>query len=201
MINKKSQRLEGINTYSVYTGQRPLFTSEDDAMIIYDRALKCFEKQVGIKSTFSDQLDELGKEYIGDDFSGVFAADKIEMGNGHYCIFNLDESDMPGSHWVGLYKNNGKTYIYDSFGRKTKEIIKLRHIEKTITEKIIDDKLLQSYVEIKKPNLNKYKSKYKNVFHSDLDQDQGIYEENCGQRSLSWLYVIKYFGLPLALKI
>ena len=168
-----------------------LFRTEKDALIIYNRALENFESMLGKNSTFSHQLERLGKVFIGKEFSGVFPVDDIYFGNDqNYCIFNLDTSDMAGSHWVALYKHNGKKYLYDSFGRKTKEIIKLKHLQLD-ENKQMDDELLKSFVEIEGNG----------IIDADNDAEQGILEENCGQRCLSWLYVVKYFGLKLALLI
>lgn len=68
-------------------------------------------------TTSNTELHKLGKNFLGEDFRGVFASDKIPRNNGYYII-NLDKSHMPGSHWVGLVIKDGKKYVYDSFARK-----------------------------------------------------------------------------------
>ena len=41
-------------------------------------------------------------------------------------IFNLDEHDQPGSHWVALYANlkDGQVYFFDSYGTRPEERIR-----------------------------------------------------------------------------
>jgi len=59
------------------------------------------------------------------------------------CIANLDSSNESGSHWVGIVKNSGKKLIYDSFGRKTKNI--LPNMTSTVdTEYDLEQGLLES---------------------------------------------------------
>lgn len=70
-----------------------------------------------VGTTSNTELHRLGKNFLGDDFKGVFPSDKIPKGNGYYII-NLDKSHMPGSHWVGLVIKDGKKWVYDSFARK-----------------------------------------------------------------------------------
>jgi hypothetical protein len=56
-------------------------------------------------------------------FLGVFAENtRPVLKNSECCIFNLDTSKMPGSHWVALIGN----ILYDSFGRKHQEIVPKR---------------------------------------------------------------------------
>lgn len=52
-------------------------------------------------------------------FVGVFPADKIPhiTQTPAGIIFNLDDSDQPGSHWVGVWINvDGRATYFDSFG-------------------------------------------------------------------------------------
>ena len=39
------------------------------------------------------------------------------------AIINLDEHDEPGSHWIAMVKHNNDLLVYDSFGRKTTDIL------------------------------------------------------------------------------
>jgi hypothetical protein len=98
---------------------------EKRANKIYNITLQEIEKMMGKNSTtFSDELHTLGKKLLGEKFVGVYPADKIpKLRDGQYVIANLDEHDMPGSHWIGIVKDNKNFLIYDSFGRPGKSII------------------------------------------------------------------------------
>ena len=41
----------------------------------------------------------------------------------------------------------------------------------------------------------------KDVINSDLDSEQGDLENNCGPRSIAWLYIYNQFGRDIALII
>lgn len=98
---------------------------------------------------------------------GVFPSDLIpKMKVGQYSILNLDKSGEPGSHWIAIFKDKAKVWVYDSFGRRSKKIIPLI-----------------------------FKSGNGKVFNTDLDAEQEIHEENCGARSLGWICVVDSLGI------
>lgn len=152
--------------------------SEQFAEKIYDEVLdKLIYPMVGKKITFSDDLKKAGCRLFGRKFMGVFASDQLpnlDVDN-RYAIFNLDSTDEPGSHWIAAAfdPKKNKIFIYDSFGRDTKKII---------------------------PSvINKYGKR--NVIDADDDAEQGVFEEDCGGRSLAFLYVFDKYGSDLAQKI
>ena len=50
-------------------------------------------------------------------FSGVYSKDQIPLiKNNKSLIFNLQNSDQKGSHWVSLSRKNNNIFIFDSFG-------------------------------------------------------------------------------------
>ena len=50
-------------------------------------------------------------------FSGTFSKDQIPLiKNNKSLIFNLENSDKKGSHWVSLSRKNNNIFIFDSFG-------------------------------------------------------------------------------------
>lgn len=134
----------------------------------YREVLKKLENTIGSKVTFSNDLQSLGIRYFGLKFKGVYPSDKIPKLNNlqPYAIINLDNSSLPGSHWVAVAYDNksGNIFVYDSFGRKTKKILPDIYIG---GNKIID---------------------------SDHDPEQRLNEDNCGQRSLAWLIVFDEQG-------
>ena len=139
----------------------------DKANFFYNQALKYFEDKVGKQITFSNVLDDIGKKMFNESFKGVYPVDKIpEMNEGNVCIINVDTSNLPGSHWIGCGVHNNRLYVYDSFGRS-------------------QDKLKNMYSSLKK--------EYK-ITEPENDPEQSIQENNCGQRSLSWIFVFKVLG-------
>lgn len=84
--------------------------------IIYHELVDLLTKIVpGITS--NKDLEVLGKKFLGKEFSGVYPSDTVPKDPGLYIV-NLDTSDKPGTHWVGLYQSPKSRVVYDSFGRK-----------------------------------------------------------------------------------
>ena len=138
---------------------------------VYKKTVKQIEKILknnGI--TNSKQLTDVGRELFGKLYRGTFPVDKLpKLKHNECCIINLDTSGMIGSHWVSVYKYRDEYCIYDSFGRKTTEILpSLKHL------KHLD---------------------------SDYDIEQQMIQQNCGQRSISWLYCCYLKNVRNALKI
>ena len=49
-------------------------------------------------------------------FSGVYSKDQIPLiKNNKSLVFNLQNSDQKGSHWVSLARKNDDIFIFDSF--------------------------------------------------------------------------------------
>lgn len=80
-------------------------------------------KLVGNKVTDQVQLDQAGKKLFGSDWDGVYPRDQI-IGLNKYGIVNNEDSLGSGEHWIALYMPKGKkVYVYDSFGRRSKDIL------------------------------------------------------------------------------
>lgn len=132
------------------------------------------EPKIGNTTTYADDLHKLGKILFGKQFIGVFASDKIPNNLKHKqsVILNVDKHGEPGSHWLGVVKHNDDLFVYDSFGRESKVLVKT---------------LL--------------KSGNGNVVDTDYDKEQTQNELNCGARSLSALVVYYLFGADFFLEI
>lgn len=150
---------------------------------------------LGKKITFGKDLTRIGIKLFGKNFTGAFPSDMIPklgvnpdgsiVNNNNinktshlYAIANLDDSTMPGSHWISLAYDvddkrtgdpPGSIWVYDSFGRSTKEII---------------------------PSLvQRYGDKLRTV---DQDAEQMVSEDDCGARCMAWLYVFDRYGKDTA---
>lgn len=135
--------------------------------------LKDLEAIIGNDTTFSLQLKKIGQFLFGRRFVGVYPSDKLPyLRHSQMCIANLDASDLPGSHWIAMVKNGRDTYFYDSFGRKATKIMP------TIT-------------------------KEGGAIKEDLTRtaEQKTTENDCGQRSMTWLIIYDVYGPKEALKI
>ena len=50
-------------------------------------------------------------------FEGCYSKDQIPLiENNKSLIFNLENSDQKGSHWLSLARKNDDIFIFDSFG-------------------------------------------------------------------------------------
>lgn len=143
--------------------------NEKQALAEYNKLLRLIKRVMGNGSTYSSDLNGLGKKVLGQSFAGVYPADRIPtLGKKQkYAIVNLDDSDEPGSHWVACAYDNGAVQLYDSFGRNAKQIL---------------------------PSL----TANHRVNNTDSDAEQDDTEENCGQRSLAWLILHALKGSDIA---
>jgi hypothetical protein len=134
------------------------------------------ETKVGINSTYSSTLENIGDKLLFYKFRGVYASDKIPQLNDikPYCILNLDKSNEPGSHWIALAKKKDKNecLVYDSFGRNYKKIISPLGF-----------------------------SGNGRIYNTDKDAEQKISEQNCGARCLAFLVFFDKYGWNKAIKI
>lgn len=141
-------------------------------MIPYDTILKTVESIIGNTTTYQGQLDELASKLFGKRYKGSHSSDRIpHLTNKQCAIINLDPHDLPGSHWVAIYKDSDELCVYDSFGRKTSQIL---------------------------PSAKEGNGK---TVDADYDAEQKIKESNCGARALAWLVYIDEYGAKEALKI
>ena len=148
--------------------------NEKDCMKKYNTILKQIEKYTGNSTTYSDNLNAVGKRLLGVKFKGVYPSDKIPKLNDKspYCIVNVDNSHKSGSHWMALVKSSNHCILYDSFGRRNTMIIP--SLRFSGNGKIID---------------------------TDRDVEQKIKEENCGARAIGFLVFYDTFGEKNAMKI
>ena len=143
------------------------------AMEMYETALKEFERRLGDSTTYSDDLQKIGEEYLGkNNFVGVLCSDQLDIAERAaregicYSICNLDTTAQPGSHWVGLFATSDKgLLVYDSFGRCHRKILPFG------SAMVLEN--------------------------TDMDKEQRDSEKNCGARTLAWLMVCLCGGVGL----
>ena len=142
---------------------------------LFKKYKKQIIKQLGRKALADDQINKLCKELFGSKFKGVYPQDRLKTTTGMY-ILNTDKSthiNSDSSHWVAVVQTKTTLYVYDSFGRLTKNVLKL--ITKTTTKKIVESSL--------------YPEQY------------GANSEVCGQLCIAWLCVVHESGIRVALTI
>jgi hypothetical protein len=146
---------------------------EDMIMKYYNNILYSITKKLkNSNTTNTTELHDMGKKMFGNKFSGVFPVDKLKfINNSIYAICNLDNSNQIGSHWISVIKHNNSYLVYDSFGRKSSQIL----------PSLVNNGLI--------------------LLDTEYDPEQAIDEENCGQRSLSAIYIYHKFGKNAFLKL
>lgn len=138
---------------------------------LYNNYLKKMIRIVGNKITYSNDLEKIGKRIFGNKFIGVFTCDRIPdyIKKNDMAIINLDNSSQSGSHWVAICKDTkDNIWVYDSFGRKTYNIL---------------------------PSIYGNKRKIKTT---ERDAEQNKEETNCGARCLAFLKVFNKYGSKYA---
>ena len=151
-------------------------STERQAEAVFRKNKKKIIKQMGREETSDTQLRVMGDKLLGRRFIGVYPQDKIPLGRTGLIIANTDTSDGPGVHWVALVLTPKTIYVFDSFARSTKQLLKV--LSKNAKHKKI------------------------NIVDSDRsDAEQRDSSSLCGQLCLSWLCVVKQLGVRSALRI
>jgi hypothetical protein len=123
--------------------------------------------------TYGNNLEKLCRSLKIPKFMGVFGQDMIPFDFSKQCsyILNTAKSNQKGEHWVAIWQENGKIYVFDSFGRNINRL--LPYFDKNVGGGII---------------YNDNKKQYD-------------YQEDCGQRCISFLLLAKKFGIHNAIKL
>ena len=98
---------------------------EREVMKHFNKYKKSLIKQLGTKATTDKQLTAVGKSLFGSKYIGTFSSDYKPRPTPakQYFIINVDGYDAPGSHWLGIFKNNKTYYLFDSYGRNAKRLV------------------------------------------------------------------------------
>lgn len=136
---------------------------------LYNKMLKLFGHD---GMTMTSELDKIGKKLFGSRFLGTFPQDKlpekIYTEPSFFAIINVDTQGMPGSHWTAI------AGFPDS-------------------EKIL---VFDSFGRAAKTLLPLLRQK--NVVNTDLDSEQRVVQESCGQFAMALLLFVKKYGLKNA---
>ena len=128
---------------------------------------------VGRKALFDITLDSIGKSLFHKKWLGVYSQ-KDALFKPGYQVLNTSNR-APGTHWVSLFIKGKNIYVYDTFGRPTRSLLKGLY--------------------------SKASKEGYTVLDSDYDQEQRGDSEVCGVLALSWLLVVKEMGIKKALTI
>lgn len=133
--------------------------------------MKKLVKELGNVALDSVTLHRKGKQLFKDKFHGVLCQDSPFPSKNGYTIMNNDYVGGVGIHWVAVIKQGNNIYVYDSFGRYSRNILP------TFTAKM--------------------QSRGFKVFSADpADADQfGYTSVDCGHRSLSALKIAHSKGI------
>ncbi len=101
-------RFEWLNTINI-----------NEVMEQYEKKNPDF-KFIGAVPIDFDDFERFGIKNLN--YNELLKGGKSKLG----FVFNLDEHDQPGSHWVALYSNiqNGEIYFFDSYGTKPEKRIR-----------------------------------------------------------------------------
>ena len=143
----------------------------------YKNLMKDLTKIMGNGELDSIQLTQMCKAVFKKEFNSVCAwSEYIPDKNKPYSIVNTD--DTIGEHWISAYTDGKTVYVYDSFARNLKRIMKDWYdLSKKLGFKLIF--------------INKKKDQ------SDASGNAPA-QINCGLRSYCWIYCVKIYGLKKA---
>ena len=111
-------------------------------------------------------------------WGSVSPCDTVKLQPYHYYVINVDTHDKPGSHWLACYTSGKRAYVYDSYGRDIKKLV---------------PQLIKS---IQKAGMTLGKT---NLI-SHMEQ-RGYTSETCGDYAISFLLVVRDFGITRARNI
>ena len=144
---------------------------------VYKNMMRDLTKKMGNGELDSIQLTKMCKSTFKKEFNSVCAwSEYIPDKNKPYSIVNTNNEG--GEHWLGAYTDGKNVYVYDSFARNLKRIMKDWYdLSKKLNFKLIF--------------VNKGK---------DQSDGSGDYpaQINCGLRSFNFLYGVKLYGIKKA---
>lgn len=132
-------------------------------------------KLLGKEALYSDQITKLCRKLFGRKYIGTYAQDTMPLNLNGYMIVNVDTKGKKGSHWVALVHESKHVYVYDSFGRKTKNLLPI------LAKKLKNKKLIE--------------------VDADHKPEQFGDTSICGQLAISFLATVDKYGIDKTIKI
>ena len=150
-------RFEWLNTINI-----------NEVMEQYEKKNPNF-KFIGAVPIDFDDFERFGIRNL--DYSKLLSDGKSKLG----FVFNLDEHDQPGSHWVALYSDlaKGEIYFFDSYGAKPERRIR------TLMRRLANFCRIGSGVKSGKLKVN-----YNKIRHQYENSECGVYSINFIARML-----------------
>lgn len=145
---------------------------------LFNKYKKDMISELGRDATGESDLDAIGRRELGSAFAGVHPQDRVKLKPNAYYIVNTDTHSKPGQHWVAVKTTRKHAYIYDSYGRPVKSLV--RHLINTIN------------------NAGYTLGKTDREPHGEqIGYSSGV----CGQCSLAFLLVVRDLGIRAASEI
>lgn len=138
----------------------------DDVMEQTEKINKEF-KFLGTVPIDFDKFERFGIKNL--DYQNLYKEGKTKLG----AVFNLDEHDQPGSHWVAMYSDlkKGEVFFFDSYGVRPEK--RIRTLMRRIA-KFCENDLKMKHIKV---DYNKTRHQYKN-------SECGVYSINFIKRML-----------------
>lgn len=148
-------------------------TTRTKARKVYNLHRAEMFKELKRQETDDDQLNEIGRREFGAHWGGVHPQDRVKLKPYRFYIANTDTHEKPGLHWMGVYTGKNHAYLYDSYGRDPKRLV--RHLIK---------------------NINQHGYGLGNTDHrpDQIGYTSGV----CGEDSLAWLLTVRDLGIRAA---
>lgn len=129
------------------------------------------KQELGNKPLNNIEISRKCKKLFPRNFLGVFMQDSPVPDKSGYFIMNTDKVGRPGIHWISGIISGRNVYMYDSFGRLSKNIVKI----------FVSRMSKRGYT----------------IHDADpTDQDQyGYTSVDCGARAISSLMIAKKYGI------
>lgn len=142
---------------------------------LFNKYKKAMISELGRDPTEGTDLNTIGRREFGSAWAGVSPQDRVKLKPHSYYIVNTDTHDKPGQHWMAVYTTRKHAYVYDSYGRPVKPLV--RHLIENINN--------HGYI-LEKTDL---------VHHAE---QIGYSSAVCGQCSLAFLLVVRDLGIVQA---
>ena len=155
---------------------KKILTKEISIKNTFNQFKEAVIKSMGKKALTNNEITKVCKKLFKRKYIGTYAQDDMPLGLEGYMIVNVDVTGQPGSHWVALILDKHHCYVYDSFGRKTEDLL-------PILEKKLEDKHIIAIDADHKP------------------EQFGLLSEICGQLCISWLLTCEKYTPVRVVKV